>query len=626
MSNHDKWGSSRESTSEESGRPAPISSRPNGSSKPMVPPNYGGASFPEITRESRLTEAALSSVPAERRKQIEEEIAIRQIVANGGFSKNSSRDFSVATAGGKESLLKQAAAQGLGGQLGIAGGSGNTTHMGPNLYSPLFLTANLQLPRDRPTANAWNRAFYETNPIVRNAINLHSTYPISKLKIKCRDKKIERKYLQMAKQVDLFNVCQQIALEYWMIGEVFPFAEFDSNTNMWSRIICHNPDYIAVRKTAENESRIAVRPDEKLRSIVLSSAPENIEYKNKMDPALVDAIARNEYIPLDNYNISHIKNETAAYNTHGSSIIVSVWKDLVLYDLFRENKFVQADAMVNPLTLVKLGASNPDGHYPRQDELNAMRDVWEQAQFDKDFKIFTHPEVAVEKIGAGGAVMDITNDMNFIVENLFIGLMVPRSIITQDGGSYAQASVALDVIRQRYENFRTKISNWLIDKIFAPMAEANEFFETIDGEKHLVLPDIEWNQMTLHDVDTYVGHLKELMSKEDIEKPKGVSMTTLYRSLGLDIKDEIANQRKEAIQLAILRKEIEQINGMSLSELRTLDPDAPIVEKEGEPLPGQVSDDESGSNSESSDMSMPMPDLGGLPGGPPDSPPLPPTS
>jgi hypothetical protein len=428
----------------------------------------------------------------------------------------------------------------------------------------------------------------------------------------------------MAKRVDLFNVCQQIALEYWMIGEAFPYAEYDSKLNMWSRIYCHNPDYVAVRRTGTpGLTQIAVRPDEKLRSIVISGDPQYAEYRATMDEALLDAIARNEYVPLDNFNISHIKSETTAYNTHGSSIIVSVWKDLVLYDLFRENKFIQADAMVNPVTLIKMGSSNPDGHYPRQEELNAMRDVWEQAQFDKDFKIFTHPEVTVEKIGSGGAVMDIGADMNFIVDNLFIGLMVPRSLVTQDGGSYAQASVALDVIRQRYENFRTKISNWLIDKIFAPMAEANDFYETIDGEKHLVLPEIEWNQMTLYDVDTYIGHLKELIEKTGGDQPKGVSFTTLYRSLGLDFKDELANQRNEAIQLAILRKEMQQIGNMSLSELRTMDPGAPIIEKDddagGDALPGVAPD---------MGMDAPpgggMPDLGTPPGGGPDMPPLPP--
>jgi hypothetical protein len=577
VDNHNKWGTVDWQAPPE---PLALASRPDGKT-PYRPPAYSNVSVPERTRELAISEAALRSLGPERRAQVEEEILKKSAV--GGDSRIA---LGTAVAAGKQSLIKTAAASELGGQLHIAG-RGNTTNMMPNLYSPLFLTANLQLPRDRITANAWNRAFYETNPLVRNAINLHATYPISKMTVKCRDKKIERKYLEMAKRVDLFNVVQQVALEYWMIGEVFPYAEYDEARNMWSKIYCHNPDYVVVKRTpVPGESIIALKPDPKLLQIVQSNDPVHRAYRDKMDPGLLDAIARNEYIPLDNFNISHLKNESTAYNTHGSSVIVSVWKDLVLWDLFRENKFIQADAMVNPMTLVKVGASTADGHYPRQEELAAMRDVFEHAQYDKDFKVFTHPDVTIERVGFNGGILDISVDLSFILDNIFIGLMVPKAVITQEGASYASASVALDVIRQRYNNFRTKMTNWLVNKIFAPMAEANDFYETIDGHKHLVLPDVEWNQMTLYDVDTYIGHLLSLMDKTPPTAPAGVSRGTVYRSLGLDFQDELANQRKEAIQMAILAKEMAAIANMSLSELRALDPEAPIVEKDKTPLPG----------------------------------------
>lgn len=610
--NHNKWGTVDWQAPPE---PLALASRPDGKT-PYRPPAYSNVSVPERTRDFAISEAALRSLGPERRAQVEDEM-LRKSAVSG----DPRIQLGNAVAAGKQSLIKTAAASELGGQLHIAG-RGNTTNMMPNLYSPLFLTANLQLPRDRITANAWNRAFYETNPLVRNAINLHATYPISKLIIKCKDKKIERKYMDMAKRVDLFNVVQQVALEYWMIGEVFPYAEYDENRNMWSKIYCHNPDYVVVKRTPiPGESIIALKPDPKLLQIVQSNEPVHRAYREKMDPSLLDAIARNEYIPLDSFNISHIKNESSAYNTHGSSVIVSVWKDLVLWDLFRENKFIQADAMVNPMTLVKVGASNADGHYPRQEELAAMRDVFEHAQYDKDFKIFTHPDVAIERIGYNGGILDVSADLNFILDNIFIGLMVPKAVITQEGASYASASVALDVIRQRYNNFRTKMTNWLVNKIFAPMAEANDFYETIDGQKHLVLPEIEWNQMTLYDVDTYIGHLLNLIDKAPPTAPTGVSRTTLYRSLGLDFQDELANQRKEAIQMAITAKEMAAIANMSLSELRTLDPDQPIIEKEGAPLPGVAPP--GGEAPPGGDMGLPpSPDMGPPPGG--GEPPLPP--
>ena len=66
--------------------------------------------------------------------------------------------------------------------------STSTERMAPEIYSPLFQLSNLNLPRDRITMNAWNRIYYDTNPLVRNAINLHASFPISKININCKNK------------------------------------------------------------------------------------------------------------------------------------------------------------------------------------------------------------------------------------------------------------------------------------------------------------------------------------------------------------------------------------------------------------------------------------------------------
>lgn len=508
---------------------------------------------------------------------------------------------------GKTSLLKKEASNdSISGSLNL-GGSSNTVNMGPNLYSPLFLTANMQLPRDRINANAWNRAYYETNPIVRNAINLHATYPISKINIKCKHKKIEEFYLAMAERIDLTSVVQNVALELWKLGEAFPYATLDPHTNMWDNVYLHNPDYISVKSTPiPGVSLISLQPDPELKKVVHATDPISAKLREKLEPRIIDHVIKNEYIPLDEFNITHLKFVSSSYDVRGTSIITSVWKDLVLWDKFREAKLAQADSMVNPLTLVKVGSSTPDGHYPRAEDLSSMREAFEMAQYDHDFKIFTHPDVTVERIGYSGGVLDITGDLTFITDNLFMGLMTPKSILTQEGATYASASVALDVMRQRYENFRTMISNWLVKKIFAPIAELNNFYDRTDGKKHLILPEIEWNRLTLYDMDTYIQHLMDLLGKAPTDAPTGVSMTTMYRSLGLDYTDELNNQKKEAIQMAILKKEMEEIKGRSLSELRAMDPMKPILESEKPALPGQVGPDAAGG----------IPDMSG--GAPPD--------
>lgn len=484
----------------------------------------------------------------------------------------------------RPSLIKQASS---GDVPSLASGHGSINSIGPELYSPLYLTSNLMLPRDRITANAWNRAFYETNPLVRNAINLHATYPISKLSIKCEDKKVEQFFEDLSERVDLVSVVQNTALEYWKLGEVINYASFDSNTGSWDKIYQLNPDFIIVKQSPiPGIVTIALRPDPELQKIIHGTDPVSIRMKQQLPDQVIHHVMMNEPIPLDSFNVSHIKNLSSPYDVRGTSIIVSVWKDLVILDKYRECKLAQADSMVNPLMLIKIGASSSDGHYPRAEELAQWRDVFEQAQYDKDFKIFTHPDVNVTPVGYSGQTLDISADVQIAMDNVLTGLQVPKAIMTQEGSPYANASVALDVMRQRYNNFRTMMSNWLEKKIFAPISEAQGFYKYVGGEKKLIIPKVEWNHMTLYDVDTYIGHLLQLIDKAAPTSAGGVSRKTLYRSLGLNFEDEVANVKKEYIEMLILQKEMQELQNMDLSKLRSLDPDKPIVESQDAPLPG----------------------------------------
>ncbi len=499
--------------------------------------------------------------------------AERQAYLRGSYEhpEDNGRPNLAAVAGFAGSELRKTASTQSTGRLG---GSTNTSHVGPEPYSPLFLTQNMQLPRDRITMNAWNRAFFETNPIVRNAINLHSTYPISKLAIHCDDKNVERFFLDMCERIDLETVVQQVASEYFKIGEVFVYASFDENSRMWDQIYIHNPDYVQVRAspTSPKNTTIMLMPDNELKKICSDPNPEYARIREQIDPKIIAHVIRGEAIPLDNFNISHLKMLSSPYDVRGTSIITSVWKDLMLYDKFRECKYIQADSMVNPITVVKLGTDGPEGLYPRQEEIDNWRTLMEQAQFDKDFKIITHNAVDIQRVGSSGHVMDTAADINQILENIYTGLMIPKSILTQEGASYATASVALDVMRQRYNSFRTMIANWLERKIFAPISEVQGFYDIVDKEKRLIVPKVEWNHMTLYDLDSYIAHVSTLVEKNR------VSVRTLDRSLGLSRKNEISNIRQEMIEAAILAKEQENLGKMSLSQLKSLNPAEAIPE------------------------------------------------
>tara|TARA_Y100000034_G_scaffold136256_1_gene211829 strand:+ start:114 stop:1499 length:1386 start_codon:yes stop_codon:yes gene_type:complete len=434
--------------------------------------------------------------------------------------------------------------------------------------------------------NAWNRVFYDTHPMVRNAINLHASYPISKINITCKNKKVQEFFMQMAEKIDLYSIVYGVALEFWKMGEAFPYGELDENSGTWSRITVLNPDYVHVKKSViGNHTMISLRPDANLQRIVNSSSPSDLSMRKHIPKHIIQYVKKGQNIPLDSFNISHLKLLSSPYDVRGTSVCVSIYKDLMLYDKFRECKFAQADGMVNPLTLVTLGG---EGDYrATQADIEAFKNVLEEAQYDKDFKIVTHNGVKIERAGFSGGLVDIGSDIEHIVTNLYAGLMVPKALMDQESATYASSSVGLDVLRQRYDIFRNMIKKWLERKVFAPICELQDFFEYKDGEKRLLIPSIDFNHMNLYDMSDYVTNISQFVGN------KQVSLQTLHRSLGLSYEEERRRIREEMIDEQVFAKEQQVLGNMRLSELLTIDPNKTIQEPPegaapggGEGLPG----------------------------------------
>lgn len=894
-------------------------------------------------------------------------------------------------------------------------GSGGTMRQSPDIYSPLWLNSNLNLPRDRATINAWSRAFFALNGLVQNAISLHSTYPISKLNIKCSNPHVEKFFADMIEEIDLMNICVQIAQEYWILGEAFVYAELDEANRKWSRLIIQNPDYIVVQRSViADEPIISLRPDDNLRRICTSNRPTDIAQRQKLDKSIIEHVKRGENIPLNNFYVSHLARKINPYDVRGTGLIVSSFRQLMLFDKLREchdeetevltdqgfkkitdlmevsrslsmspdgvngailsddgkldgiyalkndvkiacfnkdnecieyhkpldcnisyyagemihfksrnldicvtpnhkmwaqkknrlqgksgwndwekinakdisptttyrfcgnsnwvgkniksvnvlnkdinielylkftaylisegyighnhldfvqavnsdciddmksiihefansfdknlyericstedyiksgfkkqpqdrwnarinskaitdyfrseisceggstagyklvpnwikelnkdllsiflntlvlgdgshiknknslawkyytiskkladdvqeisfkcgyassistkklksgnteycvswsdatdgqfpiltpnnkysdkinkinyngmvwcfevptglfitrrggkltiqgnSKFAQADNMINPLTLVKVGGGAGD-YKPSPIDLDAYRQIFEEAQNDKDFKIFTHDAVTVERVGYNQGIVDISPDITQLIKEIYTGLMVPA--VLMDGGSdttYANGSVALDVLRQRYMQFRNMLTIWLRRKIFAPISKINDFYEYVgqgnDRKKVLVVPDIEWNHMSLFDVESYITMLSQLATADD---NKRVSFQTLYRSLGLTWEDEITKIRTEDIHAAIRMKEKASLDEMSLNELRALGPSDEIQEASHSPLPGETSEPGKQNGEEQPNE---LPGVTSPPPPPPETPPPPPS-
>ena len=137
---------------------------------------------------------------------------------------------------------------------------------------------------------------------------------------------------------------------------------------------------------------------------------------------------------------------------------------------------------------------------------------------------------------------------------------------------------------QRYMQFRNMMSQWLKNKIFAPISKIQGFYDYSGGEKQLIVPEIDWNHMSLFDAGDYINMLVTLTQGQADQKR--ASLSTLYRSMGLEYEDEIRKMRKENIQNAISKKEIAALEAMDLNSLRALDDEDEIPEPQKTPGAG----------------------------------------
>lgn len=559
-----------------------------------------------------ISETALRSVSQYRREGLEDQVSngLFREANNSGATTFANNNLKTKLGAVTYSTTKVASADAS--TTGNYRGSGSTVRMNPDVYSPLWLNSNLNMPRKREQINAWCRAYYATNPFVKNALSLHSTYPISKLSITCKNQKVQDFFNDMIEETDLMNICVQAAQEFWVIGEVFIYGEMDASAKKWSRFIIQNPDHIHVENSViASDPSISIKPDENLKRIVTSNRPFDILQRKKMDKSIIEHIKRNENIPMNNLYVSHLANKVNPYDPRGTSLIVSIFKQLMLFDILRENRYVQADSMINPLTLVKIGSAD---YKPTPEDLEGYRRVFEEGTYDKNFKIFTHDAVTVEKI-SNNAIIDDSTLVTQIVKEMYIGLMVPNVIM--DGGgdiTYQNGGVALDVLKQRYMQFRNMLSSWLKRKVFAPISHINDFYEYEDGKKKLIIPDVEWNHMSLFDMTDYITVIKDLV----VADPPIVPISVLYRSLGLDEKDNQYKLKQERIQKAIVIREASALDAMTLDQLRSLQPEEEITEsvETPKPLPGEGSPDGGGMGDLGGGMnSLPgmgdSPDMGG---------------
>jgi hypothetical protein len=423
------------------------------------------------------------------------------------------------------------------------GGGANVKNSAPGFYHPEFEPSSILLPRDYREINAWCRYFYKYDPLVSTAIDSHAELPMSSIRMtlpqgrdRIKNKKIQEEYEDMCSTegIDLFNKLLQMGVEYYKLGNIFPFARWSEKKNRWSKLTLLDPDYIELEKLQFTDiMRIDLIPNEQLKKII-NNGPDNpktgVLYK-AIPEDVVELVKVGKKIPLNTdpgngSHVAHVAYKMADYDLVGTGIIERNFKTLIYKDRLRQSQDAIAARHLTPKHLIWADATG-------MADLNLIREQVDNAFADPDYAIITNYELHWDLIGTSSGLMQLESEWNWINEELLIGLMINKSFLLGEG-SYANGQTVLEVMNQKYSIYRERIESYVIQSLFAPMARRNDWAEyeegTVKKEKKVkwLYPRIKWNRLNFVDDTQHKQMLAQMVTQGQVD------MQTWLECFGLD--------------------------------------------------------------------------------------------
>ena len=447
----------------------------------------------------------------------------------------------------------------------------------PTFYHPDFEPSSLILPKDRIEINSWCNYFYKYDALVATAIDLHSELPLSKIRLdlpssinKKRANKILEHYVDVIGNtgIDLFNKLLMFGVEYYKIGNVFPWAQMSADGTRWERLTCLDPNYVKLEKLGlTNATKISLVPDDRLRSIVHNGPYDERTgtlYQTLSDE-VIEYVKAGKEVPLstnpnDGSHAAHLARKLADYVDWGTSLIERNFKTLVYKDRLRQSQDAIATRHLTPKHLVW-------ADFASRADVNEIRNQVEDAMLNPDSAIITNYELHWELIGTSSGLMQLATEREWITEDLLIGLMISKNVLLGEG-KFAAGQTVLEVLNQRYAIFREVLESYIEKNLFLPIARNMGFVEYQPGtikkspKEVFLYPKVRWNRLNLTDDTQHKQMLAQAVAEGKVDVGTwleyfGLNSDTVAERLKRNedtVLDPVYNELRRSIMMEVGRQ------------------------------------------------------------------------
>ena len=448
-------------------------------------------------------------------------------------------------------------------QLGGMRLAGDTIDSGTSqFYSPQLSTDFLEKPQNLRERRAFYRFFYNTNEIVGQAIDVHSTLPLSKLRLVSpkgknphQNKYVMKFFEDMCDELKLFKTLIEVTHEYYLFGNAFIFAEendsYDDLTpeesskkkeearqrseflkekykvedkdplyKGWKKLIVLPPDQVRVRKLPlTDDVAIEYVPDPQTKELIVqggyfSQDSQGTPKKYSMPQELQDKVKQSGIIPLDTdpysgSHVYHLARKKSQYEPLGVSIVERCINTLVLLDKLRQAQTSIASRHMTPMRIVWAEDLSID-------DVDNLREQVDMALVDPDFSIIANYEVHWEEMGSQGRLLDIEAENEAGLTRLLAGLGMTREILTGEG-SYSGSKISLEIMNTQYLLYREVIQDYVENYLFKPIAKKKGFVEYDDyGNEVLLYPKLSFTRLSIRDNEQFFDSAFQLYQKGSI--------------------------------------------------------------------------------------------------------------
>jgi hypothetical protein len=449
---------------------------------------------------------------------------------------------------------------------------------GGNWYSPQLSTDFLEKPQNLRERRAWYRHFYNSSEIVGAAIDLHSTIPLSKLRLRkpkaANPHLAEYSYRFFSKMIDRLKLLQtltEISHEYWMFGNVVPYVEdhnpymdmaedaknslkargkaqsdlllekykirdTDPNYVGWRKITILPPDQVRiVRKPFSDNPIIEFLPDPETKAVLNRSFTlQSSAWDSSSDPftqtrvpeAMLESLAEGGTIllqqnPSEGSFATHIARKKSQYETLGVSILERCVNTLLVKDKLRQAQTSIASRHMTPIRVVW-------GEKLNDMQLDDLRMQIDMSLMDPDYSIVANYEIHWDEQGSNQRLLDLTNEFERYDADLYAGLGVTKEMMTGEA-SYSGSKISLELLNIQYMLFREMLQEFVEKSLFEPVARRKGFVETDEyGNEVVIYPKISFTRMSIRDNDAVFEQVMQLYNKGSLPADD------IYDILGLD--------------------------------------------------------------------------------------------